>query len=120
MTITTVSSLIGCAPGLVVSMFAEGAATAVVLRGEVDFATVPTVGDVLDQVIVDHAGPIVVDLADTGFIDSASVRALAKASLELEHRGRSLSIRGPSKMATQILELFGLSHLILAAGGDHQ
>jgi len=120
MSLTTVAPLIRHAPGLVVSASAEGSTTAVALRGEVDFATVPVLQDVLDRVIADHAGPVVVDLAETRFIDTASVRALARASRELEQQGRRLSIRGPSRMAIRILELFGLSHLILADGNDHR
>ena len=118
MTLTPVAPLFSDAPGLVVSVSAEGATAAVALHGEVDFATVGVVQDVLGRVIVDHPGPIIVDLAETRFMDSASVRVLVLAGRDLEKGGRCLSIRAPSRMAARLLETFGSSHLILGGGDD--
>jgi len=114
MTLTMTPSLIRRAPGLVVSVSTEGSASAVTLRGEADYATLSAVRDVLELVIADCGGPIVVDLSETRFIDSATIRALVEASQELEHRSRRLTIRMPSRMVIRMLELLGSSHLILA------
>jgi len=101
-------------------MSVEGATATVALRGEADVATVPVVKGVLDRVIADHAGPIAVDLAETCFIDSATIHILADASQDLQRRARRLTIQAPSRTAIRMLELFGLSDLIRADGGNDQ
>ena len=97
---------------LVASVSADGTATVVTLRGEADLFTLPVVADVLARVIADSDGPVIVDLADTEFIDSGTVRALARAGQSLNDRGRTLTLRSPSSMAVQVVQLLGFSHLI--------
>jgi anti-anti-sigma factor len=120
MTFTTLVDSTRRPPGLVVSMSAEGTATVVELRGEADLATLPVVMEMLDRVISDHEGAVVIDLGGTRFIDTATVRALGQASETLRQQGRPLTIREPSALAARVLELLGLSQLILAGGGDDE
>jgi len=100
------------AAALVASVSADGMPTVVTLRGEADLFTLPVVVDVLVRVIADHDGPVIVDLADTEFIDTGTVRALARAWQFLNDRGRTLTLRSPSRVAVRVLGLLGLSHLI--------
>ena len=97
---------------LVASVSADGMATVVTLRGEADLFTLPVVEEVLARVIADHDGPVIVELTHTEFIDSGTVRALARARQVLEDRGRTLIVRSPSRLAVRVLDLLGLSHLI--------
>lgn len=90
----------------------EGTAVVVALRGEADLFTLPVVVDVLARVIADHDGPVIVDLAHTDFIDTRTVRAVARAWKFLDERDRQLTVRSPSRMAIRMLVLFGLAHLI--------
>ena len=120
MTLTTLAPLTRRAPGLVVSVSIEGATATVALRGEADVATVSVVKGVLDRVISDHVGPIAVDLAETRFIDSATMKVLADASQVLERRARHLTIQAPSRTAIRMLEFFGISDLIQADGRNDQ
>ncbi len=68
--------------------------------------------DALARVIADNDGAIVVDLAETKFIDTGTARAFARASQFLGHRGRELTLRSPSRIAVRVLTLLGLSDLI--------
>jgi anti-anti-sigma factor len=96
---------------IVTSVSDDGVAVVVTLRGEVDIFTLPLVVEVLTRAIADHDGPIVVDLAYTEFIDSTTARTLARAWQFLDDRGRTLTLRSPSRGATRVLGLLGLAHL---------
>ncbi len=102
--------------GFVVSMSTEDAATVVTLRGEADLVTRPLVVDVLVRVIAGHDGPVVVDLAQTAFIDTGTVSALARASQFLCDRERGLTLRSPSRAAVRQLTFVGLSNLVEPVG----
>lgn len=99
-------------PGLVVSISAEGAVTVIALRGEADVSTLAAVADGLSRALADHRGAVVVDLTDTEFIDSATVRAIGQAAQFLGGRERQLTVRSPSRLALHLLEVFGLSDLV--------
>ena len=116
MTLTELARPIVPAGALVASVSADGMATILTLVGEADLFTLPVVVDVLARVIADSDGPIIVDLANIKFINSGSARVLARASQFLDDRGRTLTVRSPSRMAGRILGLLGLSHLIESAG----
>jgi anti-anti-sigma factor len=90
----------------------EGTRTVVVLRGEADVSTARVPSDVLSWVIAWRTGDVVVDLGELKFIDSATVHILAEAQQLLEHAGRAMSFRSPSRLATRVLQLFGLTGLI--------
>ncbi len=120
MALTTLTRSPRRAPDLVVCMAPEGSATVVTLLGKADLTTLPLVTDTLDRVIGDHRGPVIMELAEIHFIDSAMVRALSQASRALGERGRQLTIRSPSPAAVRVLELFGLSQLIVPGRNDGQ
>lgn len=97
-----------------VSVSAEGGATVIALRGEADVAALPVVADALVRVIVHQQGDVIVDLAETEFIDTATLRSLLRAREVLEWGGRRLTLRSPSRIADRVLAVFGLSHLVSA------
>jgi anti-anti-sigma factor len=103
--------------GLAASVSDDGVAAVVTLHGDADFANLAVLVDVLVRVIADHEGPIIVDLADTEFVDSGAVHALERARRFLDDRGRTLTLRSPSRVATQVLGLLDLTHLIETAQG---
>lgn len=104
------SSTMRSAP-LATSLSHDGNITVVAFRGEADLSTLPVVSEVLAQVIADSDGPVVIDLADTDFIDAGTMRALASAWQLLDDRGRTLTLRSPSELTTRMLGLLDLSHL---------
>lgn len=112
------ATLVQSAPpavGLDVLMSAEGATTVIVLRGEADIATLPVVVDALARVIADQDGDVVVDLAQTDFIDTAALRAVLRARHVLHGGERQLTLRSPSRIAARLLAVFGLSQLVSPA-----
>ena len=111
MSVTTQASPAPPFAGLVARVFAEGEVTVVAFRGEADCATVPVVVDTLSGVIADRAGDIVVDLSETEFIDTATMRAVLRARETLGDGGRHLTLRSPSRIAGRLLGIFGLDHL---------
>jgi anti-anti-sigma factor len=84
----------------------------VVLGGELDLFARPLLSDVLSRVIDTDTGDVTIDLADTTFVDTATVRTFAAAHLSLTRRGRRLSFRSPSRLATKVISNFGLADLI--------
>lgn len=115
MSLTAIAPFTRSAPGLVVVVSSEGADTVVAVRGELDSAVVPVVLDVLVGVSADHDGDVVVDLSQTDFIDSASVRALSRAGQFLTERGRRLTVRSPSRLAARVLRIHDLFDLVAPA-----
>ena len=103
------------AAGLRVLLSAEGAATVLALRGEADIATLPVVVDALAHVIADQDGDVVVDLAQTDFMDTAALRAVLRARQVLHGGERQLTFRSPSRIAGRLLAVFGLSQLVSPA-----
>jgi anti-anti-sigma factor len=92
----------------------EGTRTVVVLRGEADYSTRPGLADVLSRVIALRTGDVVIDLSETEFIDTATVRALAVCKELLARHDRKLTFRSPSRLSAKLLHLFGLTELIEA------
>ncbi len=97
--------------GLAAMVFADGAVTVVALRGEADRATLHVLQDALADVIADGHGDVVVDLAQTEFMDAAALRAVVRARETLEGTGRHLTLRSPSRSAGRLLAVFGLGYL---------
>jgi anti-anti-sigma factor len=85
----------------------------VALRGEADVSTRAALCAVLlSQVNALGGGDVVIDLADTTFIDTATVRMLAIGQQLLDRQGRILTFRSPSRLAARVLQLFGLTNLV--------
>lgn len=97
---------------MIPEMHAEGTLTVVALRGETDISTRRVLCDVLCRVIADGTGGVVIDLAEATFIDTAIVRAIATAEHLLHRHDRILTLRTPSRLATRLLQEFGLTDLI--------
>jgi anti-anti-sigma factor len=96
---------------LAVTVFADGAVTVVALRGEADLATLHVIRDALADVIADGQGDVVVDLAQTEFMDTAALRVVLRARETLGGTGRHLTLRSPSRTSGRLLAVFGLGHL---------
>ena len=82
------------------------------LWGEADFSTSPILSYLLAGLIASGVGDVVIDLAQLEFIDTASVRSLAAAQQTLVRLGRQSTSRSPARVATRVLNMFGLADLI--------
>ena len=103
------------AAGLDVLLSCEGETTVLAFRGEADIATLPVVVDALARVIADRDGNVVVDLAQTDFMDTAALRAVLRARHVLHGSERQLTLRSPSRIAGRLLAVLGLSQLVSPA-----
>jgi anti-anti-sigma factor len=82
----------------------------ILLRGEVDIATLPLLELALDT-LADPVGAVTVDLTELTFIDVMGCRALANAAIRWNAFGHCLALRGASPGLRHILNLLGWSHL---------
>lgn len=104
---------------------AEGAAELVTgpgpivfLRGEVDVSDVDELELLLRQVTT-TGRTVVVDMADTTFVDAAVLGALVGAHARL---GGRLKVRAANPFVSKIFRMVSLGHLLAgpAAGGVHE
>lgn len=86
-------------------------AARVVLGGELDLRSAPSLGSLLDEAFA--AGPpVVVDMAGVTFVDSTVMRVLLRAHHAGRAAGRAPRIHGLSGHPRRMVELAGL-HLTL-------
>ena len=80
----------------------------VVVRGEVDFATVGILAKELDEVAGQRPEHLTVDLGRTSFLDAAGLRVIARAHRDLTPRC-PLTLRSPTRQVRMVLEVSGLA-----------
>jgi anti-sigma B factor antagonist len=82
--------------------------TVVSVAGELDILTVPKLASTLDDIIRRQHGDVVIDLTDTGFIDSIGLHALLTVQRRLSERSRHLTVicgPGPVRSAMELTRL---------------
>jgi anti-anti-sigma factor len=84
----------------------------VVLRNTEEPFARSDLSEVLAGLIAGGTSDVVVDLGEVDFIDTSSFFTLAATARLLDRDGRQLSFRSPSRLATRVLKLFGLSDRI--------
>lgn len=80
----------------------------VMVRGEVDLATAPRLGEAL-RAVARRAAGVVVDLGGVTFMDSSGVSALVRSREEMARRGGELVLTRATPTVRRILELTGLA-----------
>lgn len=100
----------------------EGAAaTSITLRGELDSATAAAVLDQFDSVSSSRRTPVVLDLADLAFIDSAGLRSIIMIQQLASQRDVALTVVPPPEPLLELLDVTGLTeHLVLSPGVAEQ
>jgi len=90
----------------------EGDGTAVVtVVGEIDMATAGFLQQAIDDACT-ISTQVVVDLADTAFIDSTGLAVFMRAYAQLGRQQEALVLRGAGRRVTRIFEIAGLDHLV--------
>jgi anti-sigma B factor antagonist len=87
-------------------------APGVIVRGEVDIATVPHLTLELDAAIRDSEGAFVVDLCDVDFLDSTGVSVLVRARAVLARDDRALVVVCPAGPVRRVFEVAGITDLL--------
>ncbi len=95
-------------------------ATVLVVRGDLDLSTVPTLGDQLSRVIQRHAGAIVtIDLDEVTSIDDAAIGVLLGAAAGARRTGGDLRVVAGRRSIRQRLEAVRLDRLIDLGAAIH-
>jgi anti-sigma B factor antagonist len=96
-------------PDLVLTTQTEDGASVIAIKGELDAYTAPAVEELIGKLLSEHTTKIVLDLSETGFLDSSGLRAILTAHRRLGSEQGSLTLRSPSEPVTRLLEITGLS-----------
>ncbi len=89
----------------------EGDFAHVVVRGEIDVATAPTLREHLYAAVDRSSGPVIVDLLGVTFIDSTALGVLIGTRERAEQRGTGLRLVVEEARIIKIFEITGLTEL---------
>jgi anti-sigma B factor antagonist len=90
----------------------DDAVAIVAVTGYLDFDAAPALKQSLVDCIKAGTGHLVVDLAETGFIDSTAIGVLVGAQKRLQESGGSLVVVCANENVQSIFELVGLDEVI--------
>jgi anti-sigma B factor antagonist len=76
--------------------------------GEIDHSTTPLLANALRRVTLDGGGPVVLDLTDATFIDSAGISTLLNGLRRLTRLRRQMIVICPPGPVRRVFELLGL------------
>jgi anti-sigma B factor antagonist len=95
-------------PELVLTTDRNGDQVVLTVQGELDAYTAPGLEDHISGLLNEHVGNLVLDLSQTGFLDSSGLRALLTVHRRLEGTGGRLELRNASEPVLRLLEITGL------------
>jgi anti-sigma B factor antagonist len=82
------------------------------VRGEVDMATVPELGVLVDAVIGQGYKSVVLDLAELAFMDASGLRVIAGGASRLRSSGGEVVLRSPPPIVQRILDITRLTEVV--------
>jgi anti-sigma B factor antagonist len=80
-----------------------------VVRGELDAYSAPTLDASVEAAIARGSRRLVIDLEDVGFIDSSGLRSLIRARKQLGDEPEALQLRRPQPATVRLLQITGLT-----------
>ena len=83
----------------------------IAVRGDLDLATVDSLGPALDAAIEAGAATTLV-LTDCTFLDSSALKMIADASRRANESGTTFAVSHPSHAAARVLEVSGLDEIV--------
>ena len=89
----------------------RGAELVVIVRGEIDLATVAAFSAVIDEALLETSC-LVLDLSETTFLDSTGLSVLVAAHRTLRYNPRAIVLRSPSDFVRRALLVSGVDHLV--------
>lgn len=96
-------------PDLVLTTEQDGSRAVLCIKGELDAYTAPGLEDQIGRLVSGDVREIVLDLSETGFLDSSGLRAILTAQRKLSEGQGRLLLRSPSEPVTRLLEITGLT-----------
>lgn len=97
----------GPAESLTVDVRVTGGTATVVISGELDLASSPSLAAQLARLLAGSPQRLVLDMSRVGFMDVAAARLIASTAQSLPE-GRRPVIRSASRLVRRVLELTGL------------
>ena len=94
---------------LTVEVLDEGGTSVLVVRGELDAYSAPTLDSAVTRVLAGGARRLVIDLEGVGFIDSSGLRSMIRARKQVGDEETALQIRHPQPSTIRLLEITGLT-----------
>jgi stage II sporulation protein AA (anti-sigma F factor antagonist) len=95
-----------------------GAARRILVRGDLDLATIGSLRPVLDEAIEAREATTLV-LADCTFVDSSALKVIADASRQADGSGTVFTVSQPSPQVARVLELSGLGEIVTIDARDY-
>ena len=95
-------------PELVINTEREGPRAVLTVQGELDAYTAPGLEDHIATLLGENVTELVLDLGQTGFLDSSGLRALLTLHRRLDGVSGRLELRNPSEPVVRLLEITGL------------
>ena len=80
-----------------------------VVRGELDAYSAPTLDAAVEKVLAQGAQRLVLDLGEVGFIDSSGLRSMIRARKQVGDEPAALRIRNPQPTTVRLLDITGLT-----------
>jgi anti-sigma B factor antagonist len=99
-------------PGFTVRVESRNGVGRVVMAGELDMSTVPTLEEHLAPFEQDSVTSLMLDLRDLTFIDSTGLRAILQAHGQSKANGQTLVVIGATPYARHLFEVTGLEFLL--------
>jgi anti-sigma B factor antagonist len=94
---------------LTVEVRGEKGTSVLIVRGELDAYSAPTLDDAVARALAGGAKRLVIDLEGVGFIDSSGLRSMIRARKQVGDNESALQIRHPQPSTVRLLEITGLT-----------
>lgn len=93
---------------LLISPRVDGATITLGLGGDIDLATEPALWDAIEKAVTaDGIGLVLIDLAETTFMDCFGMTALVRGAQLAASNGRRLRVINPTGIPLMVLQLTG-------------
>jgi anti-anti-sigma factor len=99
---------------------AENGVVLVEVRGDVDAATAPTLGETLNNLLAEGHSRLLLDASQTGFISSTGLRALTFAQREAHRLGGEVRLCGLRAEVRKVFVVSGVDRLFTMADTREQ
>jgi anti-anti-sigma factor len=99
-------------PAFDVDVQGNDGATAIVVRGDMDVASIEPLDQALEQALAGTPARVTLDLRGVGFVDSSGLKYLLRANARSRTEGWKLEIYRPGETAITALEVTGVLDLL--------
>jgi anti-anti-sigma factor len=94
---------------LTVEIYDDDGVPVIVVRGELDVYSAPSLDAAVDEALRDGARSLVLDMGEVGFIDSSGLRSLIRARKEAGDGSDAVRIRNAQPATVRLLDITGLT-----------